>query len=126
MPKQTRGWDADRNETFGQREKEESSDYRYFPIRICCLSQRQLKQIEAIRSTLPETPATRRARFQSSLGLTEYDANVILSQGPELAAWFEQVSQLCGDGKVAANWVTQDILRDLNADGMTLDRFPIT
>jgi len=126
VPKQTRGWDADRNETFGQREKEESSDYRYFPDPDLLPVTTTVEQIEAIRSTLPETPAARRARFQSSLGLTEYDANVILSQGPELAAWFEQVSQLCGDGKVAANWVTQDILRDLNADGLTLDQFSIT
>jgi aspartyl-tRNA(Asn)/glutamyl-tRNA(Gln) amidotransferase subunit B len=126
VPKQTRGWDAERNETFGQREKEESSDYRYFPDPDLLPVTTTVEQIEAIRSTLPETPSARRARFQSSLGLTEYDANVILSQGPELAAWFELVSQLCGDGKVAANWVTQDIMRDLNADGMTLDQFPIT
>jgi aspartyl-tRNA(Asn)/glutamyl-tRNA(Gln) amidotransferase subunit B len=33
---------------------------------------------------------------------------------------------LCGDGKLAANWVTQDILRDLNADGVTIEGFAVT
>ena len=126
VPKQTRGWDADRNETFGQREKEESSDYRYFPDPDLLPVTTTVEQVEAARSTLPETPAVRRDRFRTQLGLTDYDANVILSQGPELTAWFESVTQICGDGKTAANWVTQDILRDLNADGLTIGQFAIT
>ncbi len=126
VPKQTRGWDADKNETFGQREKEESSDYRYFPDPDLLPVTTTVEQIEAVRKTLPETPAARRARFQDQLGLTEYDINVLLAQGPELTAWFEQVTQICGDGKIAANWVTQDILRDLNADGLKIDQFSIT
>jgi len=125
-PKQTRGWDAERSVTFTQREKEESSDYRYFPDPDLFPVTTTVEQIEAIRKSLPETPAARRERFHSQLGLSQYDADVILDQGPELAVWFEQVSQLCGDGKTAANWVTQDVLRDLNADGSTIDQFPIT
>ncbi len=126
VPKQTRGWDADRNETFGQREKEESSDYRYFPDPDLLPVTTTVEQVEAARSTLPETPTVRRDRFRTQLGLTDYDANVIFSQGPELTAWFESVTQICGDGKTAANWVTQDILRDLNADGLTIGQFVIT
>jgi len=125
-PKQTRGWDAERGMTFTQREKEESSDYRYFPDPDLFPVTTTVEQIETIRKSLPETPSVRRQRFQSQLGLSEYDASVILDQGPELAAWFEQVSQLCGDSKTASNWVTQDVLRDLNADGLTIDQFPIT
>jgi aspartyl-tRNA(Asn)/glutamyl-tRNA(Gln) amidotransferase subunit B len=126
VPKQTRGWDADRNETFGQREKEESSDYRYFPDPDLLPVTTTVEQIEEIRRSLPETPAARRERFRNVLGLTEYDTNVILSQGPALTAWFEEVSQSCGDCKLAANWVTQDILRDLNADAVSIDEFVIT
>ncbi len=126
IPKQTRGWDAERNETFTQREKEESSDYRYFPDPDLMPVTTTVEQVDAVRRSLPETPAARRVRFTTELGLSEYDANVILSQGPELTAWFEDVTQRCGDGKTAANWVTQDILRDLNADGVSLAEFPIT
>jgi aspartyl-tRNA(Asn)/glutamyl-tRNA(Gln) amidotransferase subunit B len=125
-PKQTRGWDAERGVTFTQREKEESSDYRYFPDPDLFPVTTTVEQIEAIRKSLPETPVARRERFQTQLGLSEYDASVILDQGPELSAWYETVAELCGDGKTAANWVTQDILRDLNAAGLTLDQFSIT
>ena len=125
-PKQTRGWDAERSVTFAQREKEESSDYRYFPDPDLFPVTTTTAQIGAIRTALPEMPAARRERFQTQLGLSAYDAAVILDQGPELTAWFEQVAQLCGDGKTAANWVTQDILRDLNAASLTIAQFPIT
>lgn len=125
-PKQTRGWDAERGVTFAQREKEDSSDYRYFPDPDLFPVTTTTEQVEAIRKSLPETPAARRERFQIQLGLSEYDALVILDQGPEMAAWFEEVANLCGDAKTAANWVTQDILRDLNADGLSIETFPIT
>ena len=125
-PKCTRGWDADRGVTFGQREKEDSSDYRYFPdpdlIPVIVTSD----EVDQIRKSLPETPTARRERFQSQLGLSEYDANVILDQGPAFTGWFEEVVAGCGDAKTAANWSTQDILRDLNADGLEIDRFPVT
>lgn len=125
-PKYTRGWDAERNVTFAQREKEDMADYRYFPDPDLIPVVLTQAEIDAVRATLPETPAVRRARFQSNLGLSEYDAAVIIGQGPEITGYFEDVADLCGDGKVAANWVTQDVLRDLNAADTLLAEFPIT
>ena len=126
LPKQTRGWDADRGITFSQREKEESSDYRYFPDPDLQPVLTTVEQVDSIRRGLPETPAERRSRFCSALGLSEYDADVILDQGPELTSWFEAVATLCGDPKTAANWVTQDVLRDLKSTGLGLADFPVT
>lgn len=126
VPKQTRGWDADRNVTFAQREKEESSDYRYFPDPDLVPVVLTEAEIEAARKQLPESPAARKHRFQQQLGLTPYDASVIIDQGPELTEWFEKVATYCGDGKTAANWVTQDVLRDLNAAGVALQDFAVT
>ena len=79
-----------------------------------------------MKNALPETPAFKQSRFQSQLGLTEYDASVIIGQGPELTAYFETVSSNCGDGKTAANWVTQEILRDLNATNTAVGDFAVT
>ena len=126
VPKVTRGWDAERGTTFAQREKEESSDYRYFPDPDLVPVVLTKQQIEDARKQLSETPAVRRERFQGQLGLTEYDAGVIIGQGPDVTEYFEQVAGICGDGKTAANWVTQDILRDLNADGVPVGEFAIT
>ena len=126
VPKQTRGWDAERGITFAQREKEESSDYRYFPDPDLLPVRVSSEELDAIRSTMPESPAARRQRFMGQLGLSEYDTDVILDQGPELTEWFESVARVCGDGKSAANWVTQDVLRDLKNDGLTISEFPIS
>ncbi len=125
-PKSTRGWDADRGVTFAQREKEESSDYRYFPDPDLVPVVVSREEVEQVRRQLPERPDVRRRRYQEQLGLSAYDAEVIIDQGPEFAEWFDSVAAACGDGKTAANWATQDVLRDLNADGMSLSRFPIT
>ena len=125
-PKSTRGWDAERGITFAQREKEESSDYRYFPdpdlVPVCVDEQ----DVARIRESLPETPAGRRDRFRTVLGLSDYDAGVIINQGPEFSDWFEDVAEKCGDAKTAVNWATQDVLRDLNAAGCSLADFAIS
>lgn len=125
-PKCTRGWDADRGVTFAQREKEDSSDYRYFPDPDLVPVVLTEAEIEEVRQSLPETPAVKQDRFQQQCGLSAYDASVIIGQGPELTEYFEQVVAECGDGKTAANWVSQDVLRDLNASECSISEFAIT
>ena len=71
-------------------------------------------------------PAVRRARYRTEFGLSLYDASVIVNQGADLARYFETVAGLCGDGKQAANWVTQDVQRDLNDRKLEIAKFPIT
>jgi len=125
-PKYTRGWDAERGITFGQREKEDTSDYRFFPDPDLIPVTVSAEEVAQIKATLPETPVARCERFQTSLGLSEYDASVIIDQGPQFTAWFEEVVSACGDAKTAANWATQDVLRDLKAADIELEEFPIT
>lgn len=125
VPKQTRGWDADRGLTFAQRGKEEASDYRYFPdpdLTPVTVSDEFFAEVKA---ELCELPASRRRRYRTDLGLSHYDADVIVSQGDHFTAYFEQVAQLCGDGKQAANWLTQDMQRELNSRSVSIDAFPI-
>lgn len=125
-PKVTRGWDAENNRTFAQREKEDSSDYRYFPDPDLVPVVLTEAEIQTIRDALPETPAVKRDRFQKQLGLTNYDATVIIGQGPEFTAYFETVADICGDGKIAANWTTQELLRDLKASEVSVADYLIT
>lgn len=124
--KTTRGFDPNRGVTFEQRGKEEAADYRYFPDPDLVPVTVTDEQLAAIRSTLVEFPATRRRRYQQQLGLSAYDARVIADQGSEFANYFDAVVSLCGDGKQAANWLTQDVLREMNERRLTITEFPIS
>lgn len=90
--KTTRGWDADKNQTFLQREKEGSADYRYFPepdIPPITFSQ---KQIEEIRQTLPKLPDAKIADYKK-LGLSDYDAN-LLAEDKDFSEIFDKIISL--------------------------------
>lgn len=64
-------------ETRSMRSKEEANDYRYFPDPDLLPVIIPDEQIEAIKATMPELPAARRARFIADFGVTEYDAHVL-------------------------------------------------
>ncbi len=125
VSKETRGWNADRNITFAQRGKEEASDYRYFPDPDLMPVTVAEEQLASIRGELREFPAARRSRFVQDYELSDYDASVIVNQGEAFADYFEAVAQGCADGKQAANWVTQSILREVNERQAGIDDFPI-
>lgn len=122
--KQTRGFNADRGVTFPQRGKEEASDYRYFPDPDLVPVTVGAERLEAVRRSLCELPQARRERLRK-LGLSPYDASVVIAQGRSFADYFEAVAQQCGDAKQAANWVTQEVLRELHERRLPIERFPI-
>jgi aspartyl-tRNA(Asn)/glutamyl-tRNA(Gln) amidotransferase subunit B len=126
VEKETRGWNADRGMTFAQRGKEEASDYRYFPDPDLVPVTVSPEQIQQIRDGLCEFPAARRSRFAEQFGLSEYDASVIINQGRAVADYFETLATTCGEGKQAANWVTQNVLRELNERSIGIEEFPIS
>jgi len=125
VPKKTRGWNLEAGKSFPLREKEESADYRYFPDPDLAPVTVTDEFLEELRGTLGEFPAARRARFVDAWGLSEYDAGVVISQGAGFADYFETVAQTCGDGKQAANWLTQDLLREINDRKLAIEDFPI-
>ena len=123
--KQTRGWDAGRGVTFSQREKEEEADYRYFPDPDLVPVTFTEELVESLRESLCEFPADRRSRFRTAYQLSDYDAAVIIDQGRDFADYFETVARACHNGKLAANWVTQVVQRELNDRGLSIGDFPI-
>jgi aspartyl-tRNA(Asn)/glutamyl-tRNA(Gln) amidotransferase subunit B len=125
VSKETRGWDAERGATFGQRGKEEASDYRYFPDPDLVPVTIEEAWREQIRAGLIEFPAAKRQRFEMEHHLSRYDASVIVAQGHAFADYFERVVAACGDAKQAANWLTQDVLREMKERQLAIDTFPI-
>ncbi|RMG03858.1 MAG: Asp-tRNA(Asn)/Glu-tRNA(Gln) amidotransferase subunit GatB [Planctomycetota bacterium] len=126
VPKQTRGWDEEAQVTRAQRSKEESSDYRYFPDPDLVPVTVTDEEVDAVRASLGELPAELRRELREEYGLPAYDAGVIVSQGREFVAYFRKLAECCGEPKIAANWLQQDVLRTLNAQGITIDAFPLS
>jgi aspartyl-tRNA(Asn)/glutamyl-tRNA(Gln) amidotransferase subunit B len=125
-PKQTRGWDDVAGVTRGQRSKEESSDYRYFPDPDLAPVTTAADEVEIVRHSLGELPAALRTRLETESGLSAYDADVLINQGRPVVAYFLDVAEAAGDAKTAANWVTQDVLRTLKESGATIEKLPVS
>jgi len=125
VPKQTRGWDDTANVTHGQRHKEESSDYRYFPDPDLVPVTVAAEVVEQVRGGLGELPARLRHRLEATYGINPYDSDVIVNQGSELVTYFVELADMSGDGKLASNWIQQDVLRLLKEQGTEIGAFSV-
>jgi aspartyl-tRNA(Asn)/glutamyl-tRNA(Gln) amidotransferase subunit B len=124
-PKQTRGWDDVAGVTRAQRSKEESSDYRYFPDPDLAPVKSAKADVDEIRQSLGELPAALRARLEQDFRLSAYDADVLVNQGRGVVEYYINVAEKSGDSKLAANWITQDVLRTLKELNSTIEAFPV-
>ena len=115
LVQETRLWDPDRARTVSMRSKEFAHDYRYFPEPDLPPLELDPAEVERIRAALPELPAAKRGRFVATHGLTPYEAD-LLCQGRGLADYFEAAVRESGKPKVVANWVLNELLRELPAD----------
>jgi aspartyl-tRNA(Asn)/glutamyl-tRNA(Gln) amidotransferase subunit B len=125
VPKQTRGWDDGAGVTRGQRSKEESSDYRYFPDPDLVPVAFSQEEIEQARPKADELPQAIRETLQAVHGLAPYDAGVLVNQGRDVVDFFLAAAGVAADAKGVANWVTQDVLRVLKEEGLPISEFPI-
>ncbi|MEO8493941.1 MAG: Asp-tRNA(Asn)/Glu-tRNA(Gln) amidotransferase GatCAB subunit B, partial [Planctomycetota bacterium] len=124
--KTTRGWDDTQQVTAKQREKEESSDYRYFPDPDLLPVVVTREEVEQVRASLGELPAAMRTRLETTYGIDPYDSDVIVNQGRELVAYYEELATASGDGRRASNWVQQDVLRTLNELQKPIGEFSVS
>ncbi|MGM0537223.1 MAG: Asp-tRNA(Asn)/Glu-tRNA(Gln) amidotransferase subunit GatB [Pseudomonadota bacterium] len=122
---ETRLFDPERDETRSMRTKEQANDYRYFPCPDLLPVVLDRAYVDHLRDTLPELPADKRLRFQEVLGLSAYDAGV-LSASRETAEYFEAVKDVCGEAKLAANWVQGELSGALNREGLPIQDSPIS
>jgi len=125
ISQETRLYDPDTGETVGMRSKEQAHDYRYFPEPDLVPLRISQEWIERVRASMPELPAARRERFVNTLGLREYDAEV-LTASRELADYFEAVAARSGDARLAANWVMGDLAGALKAAGKEIAASPVS
>ncbi|MCC7258700.1 MAG: Asp-tRNA(Asn)/Glu-tRNA(Gln) amidotransferase subunit GatB [Gammaproteobacteria bacterium] len=118
---ETRLYDPDRDETRSMRTKEEANDYRYFPDPDLLPLEIAPAFVDEVRSSLPELPDAKAARFVAIHGLPVADA-VNLTASRETSAYFEAVVAGLGgrDARLAANWVNGELAAALNRDGIEI------
>jgi aspartyl-tRNA(Asn)/glutamyl-tRNA(Gln) amidotransferase subunit B len=120
---ETRLYDAQKNQTFSMRSKEEAQDYRYFPDPDLPPLMIDSETIEAIRKSLPELPDQKRDRFMKEFGLSRYDGAAITST-TTMASFFEAAVGAAGsgNGKTIANLLTGEVTRLLNEKNIDISQ----
>ena len=129
IDQETRLYDPNKNETRSMRSKEEAHDYRYFPDPDLLPLEFDQAYVDALKADLPELPDEKKARFIADLSLTPYDAGVLVSER-EIADFFEAVlatlPDRARDGKLAANWVINELFGRLNKEGKDIATSPLS
>ncbi|HRD76215.1 MAG TPA: Asp-tRNA(Asn)/Glu-tRNA(Gln) amidotransferase subunit GatB [Hyphomicrobiaceae bacterium] len=123
IDQETRLFDSVKGETRSMRSKEEAHDYRYFPDPDLLPLELTRDEVERLKAGLPELPDAKQARFVQAYGLSAYDAAVLVAER-ESADFFETVAK-GRDGKLAANWVINELFGRLNKEGLKIGESPV-
>ena len=121
---ETRLWDDNSRETKSMRGKEDAHDYRYFPEPDLMPLEISREWVDEIRTSLPELPEAKRQRYMS-LGLSEYDASVIVEQ-MGLALFFDKVLELGATPKIAVNFIMGEIAAYLKEEHIEISDTKLT
>jgi aspartyl-tRNA(Asn)/glutamyl-tRNA(Gln) amidotransferase subunit B len=122
---ETRLWNENESKTYAMRSKEEAHDYRYFPepdLPPLVISE---AEIIAYREALPELPEARRRRFIADYGLSFEDAGLLVDS-LAMANYYEVVARQSGNPKAAANWIVNELVRELKTSNTDVSASPVT
>ena len=122
---ETRLWDSDKLYTVTMRTKEETQDYRYFPEPDLVPFFIDSKEIEGIKNTLPELPKQRKNRFINQYKLSKIEVDIIIMD-KKVADYFEETVKLLNSPKTISNWLTGDIMSELNLENISIDKLGFT
>ncbi|MGA2290442.1 Asp-tRNA(Asn)/Glu-tRNA(Gln) amidotransferase subunit GatB [Bradyrhizobium sp.] len=128
IEQETRLFDPDKGETRATRSKEEAHDYRYFPDPDLLPLEFSQAYVDDLRAHLPELPDQKKARFISEFGLSAYDAGVLVAERESADFYQTVLSKLADkgrDGKLAANWVINELFGRLNKEGLAISGSPV-
>lgn len=123
LVQETRRWDDASGQTFTMRTKEMAHDYRYFPEPDLMPVDTAVFMNE-VKGWLPELPAAKKMRFMNDYRIADYNAAVLVAD-MELANYFEVGASQSKNPNAVANWVVNDLLRDLSEAKLSLSGSPI-
>lgn len=125
MPQQTRRWDEESGTTIYMRSKVDAIDYKYFVEPNIPKYKISKKWLEEIRKQIPRLASERKEEYINNYGISNYDATILIKEKP-VADFFEETISLGGNPKSASNWITTNLLGNLNKLEMTIDECKLT
>ena len=124
IEQETRRWDEESGTTIRMRSKADAIDYKYFVEPNLPRFKITQEWLDEIRASIPELAPERRAKYINEYGLSSYDAGVLVKEKP-ISDYYEECVKLGIDAKVAANWVTVNIVGELNKQNISIDELYI-
>lgn len=122
---ETRRYDENTNMTYAMRSKEDAIDYRYFtdpnlpPIKI------DKEWINEIRKEIPKLHNERFRIYTKEYSINEKDAYTIVKD-KEISDFYEECITLLDNPVIISNWLTGDVLGNLNKLGLTISDCDLT
>jgi aspartyl-tRNA(Asn)/glutamyl-tRNA(Gln) amidotransferase subunit B len=121
---ETRLWNERDSKTYSMRSKEEAHDYRYFPEPDLPPLVVTEEMIERTAREMPELPEARRRRFIERYELPAEDA-AQLTETRAMADYFEETAAATGNAKASANWILNELARELKSSGSDISESPV-
>ena len=115
LVQETRRWDDNRGETFSMRDKEDATDYRYFPNPELMPIVIDDEWIDSVRAGLPETAYDKFIRLTQELGLSDYDSRIITGS-KRLSDIFDATIKHFDKPKEVVNWIIVELLAIAKGD----------
>lgn len=125
IEQETRRWDEESQSTIHMRSKADAIDYKYFVEPNIPKYKISKEWLEEIRASIPELAMDRKNKYINEYGLSSYDAGVLVKE-KAISDYYEECVRLGIDAKQAANWVTVNIVGELNKDDTPITEFYIT
>lgn len=125
ITQETLRWDDFEGQTSEMRDKEDAQDYRYFPEPDLVAIRLSDEYVENIKNNLPEMPESRKERYIKELGLTEKEANFLVSS-KAFSDIFEKAGEICKNYKAVFNWLNSDVSRILNEKEFEPEQIPFS
>ena len=125
VEQETRRWDEETGTTLRMRSKVDAIDYKYFVEPNIPKIKIDKSWVEDIKETIPELPYERKDKYINKLGLSDYDARILIKE-KKISDYFEKCLNLGIEPKTAANWIITMILGYIYKEFKEIDEIFLT
>jgi aspartyl-tRNA(Asn)/glutamyl-tRNA(Gln) amidotransferase subunit B len=119
LVQETRDYDGQAGTSQSLRSKEMAHDYRYFPDPDLMPVKVDEAWKQKLRAECPELPFDKQRRFLAGYALP-YTITSVVVWDRSLSDFFEEAAKLSSKPQAVANWIVNDLLRELGAAHLAL------